>query len=492
MFSIPPTQTGMLSDISEAEESSLDEVSISRGTPPASVQMPALSVEGPKQDLSFASFGSSYPSSTPYRDAVTSPEAARSYCIRGGEEAIAEAVDDSSEYAPESQLQVVVMASDPVLPVTPSRSSHVEEQVQTPDNAVHTESQSDVVLTAELLSSLEAQAVSTTSQTPCAESLEGHKAIQASDTEQALCLQVSSSIPFPQAGSEKVSAPSPIVVESVEAGSPSTQRGYVPTPSESTSVPANVSAPSREEDKNPSSASAPVVPPTPYKRLRIGAPHTADRPNWALAPDEPAEPKPVRSRQSGGRGRGRGRRGRVTGSNAIPLGSRNRTQDGAAPEEHSSHAPQALASAAYVREKSEATQPSLVQQRSARALQDGPAQWLERIDSWLEESAQAPSSAIQHDTTSPCPTTSPAESLLPAASLTPKGSQGICSETSTGGLNPDASASSSQFTQTPFTFGAAPQTSPYASPEVERLRDMLRNSGVQDAANSSSGMFLVF
>ncbi len=466
----------------------MDEVSVSRETPPASVQMPALSVEDPKRDLSFASFGSSYPSSTPYRDAATSPEAARSYCIRGGAQAIVEAVDNSSEYAPGSQLQVVATASDPVLPATPSRSSLVEEPLQTSDNAAHTESQSDV-LTAEPLSSLEAQTVSTTSQTPCAESLEGHHAIQASDTEQAICSPVSTLVPFPQARSEELSAPSPTVV----AESSSSRRDCAPTPFGATSVPANVSAPSREEGKNPSSASVTVVPPAPYKRLRIGAPHTADRPNWALAPDEPAESKPMRTRQSRGRGRGRGR-GRVTGSNAIPLGLRTRKESGAAPEEHSSHAPQALASAACVREKSEATQPSIVQQRPARALQDGPAQWLERIDSWLEESAQAPSSAIQHDTTSPCPTTSPAGSLLPAASLTPNGHQGICSETSTGGLNPDASISSSQFTQNPstFQFGTAPQASPYASPEVERLRDMLRNSGVQDAASSSSGMFFVF
>ena len=252
-----------------------------------------------------------------------------------------------------------------------------------------------------------------------------------------------------------------------------------PSPSPATTV---ASLP-RDEEKNASSCQAAVVP-TVFPR-RTGAPHTADRPNWALAPDEPPKPRPTRGRQSRGRGRSWAR-----GSNAIPLGPRGRRESGASrpgpsytreeeliyetgPHNIPEGSPAYVSSAGYGMDQS-GPQPATVHvgYGSGRVqAQDGPAQWLEHIDTWLADSPQAPSPASRRFSTA---------SLT--ASLTPGGHRRMYSETST------RQPTSGHFSQTPSPMSAsraAPRASPYTDMDVERLRRMLRNSGLQENTGRS-------
>ncbi|RPD66998.1 hypothetical protein L226DRAFT_556770 [Lentinus tigrinus ALCF2SS1-7] len=508
-FNVQPSRTGILSDISEAEESSVCDVYGSREGSPNPDQLPVPSPDGPKRELSFASFGSSYPSSSPFSVTKASSEVASPQWACGGLQPTADAVLQSPSSTPMSRPPAVGVPSTP-------RNSLLDTRVQTPDPAL---TNSDAVANVVPLSST-LQAVAAAGETLRNDNLEGRSPVRAPDTDNTVgTLAQTPILPSPpstsilesvRAGTESCgSIPSPgptaagptVAVASPEDGGknlggavrtvvdpPATHRWTGPphtadrpnwalAPEEqspSTNLATATVSPSGE-GKDSSSVSAPVIPPA--LRKRTGPPHTADRPNWALAPDQPAKPKSSRGRPSRGSGRSWAR-----GSNAIPLGSRNRghswasgSQVSGANEElvsETSHcisvvAPEVVSSVADDTTNHPNTRD---REKSAGRIQDGPAQWLEHIDTWLAESAQA------------SPASQP--NVVNRFSLTPDDHRRNYSEASVSGCNPEAPAWQPASTSPISTTREARLASPYTNTDVERLRRMLRNSGIQ---SSSSG-----
>ena len=302
-------------------------------------------------------------------------------------------------------------------------------------------------------------------------------------------------------------------------------------------------------------------------KKRGGAPHTAERPNWALAPDEPPALTGNTSRQSRQRRRGKGRadgeatskpnsreHSRVRGSNASrPSQTKSLKPRVVTPppstktpvEEKNPVAPHILLTPVHAEVKTSSERPGPVsdpatmevrilvdppagskgperskqlelavedvqpvqeaskkrRSKSSKGPNEGPEQWLERVNSWigqtqsvaLQESSQITSGSMSVCTEPSAPSSAPGPSdreTVPTSS----DYVGPSVEKPSHRLNKNAPAWEPR-TRTPTRASSEAVTSPTRSAapspalgafaygvdaDIENLRVMLRNCGIRD------------
>ncbi|KAI1796219.1 hypothetical protein LXA43DRAFT_658194 [Ganoderma leucocontextum] len=283
------------------------------------------------------------------------------------------------------------------------------------------------------------------------------------------------------------------------------------------------------------SVSLQVVPPasSACTPMRASTPHTTERPNWALAPDvrSPGLPnlvmaskahtaehpnwalakdgqKATAGRQSRSRSRGRGRSGTRPPSITRGAQAEQRTRRGGqgSDADRTEPAPKTIPTSAVVSPKQPPecgdALPAVPSQTAD--LEDGPQQWLNRVNSWVEQTSRGAKTCPgtpDRDSDAKCAITTPSSPKEPS-------SQPQChSRTTTSGLNPHAPAwtpTPRARCQTPSDSDSAPpatqgQSSPSTSSvrgpftfgvdaDIDRLRDMLRNCGIQDREIDTSSI----
>lgn len=133
-------------------------------------------------------------------------------------------------------------------------------------------------------------------------------------------------------------------------------------------IPAVLPPPAPAQEPEPITTVRPSPSPSLFDlalQKRTGAPHTAERPNWAMAPEEP----PTTPRQSKVSARGKGRSQKPASVQPVPLAP-SIAQDKA--EEH----PVATTLLSAV-------QP--VPKEPEQGPEQGPEQWLERVNVWIKQ-----------------------------------------------------------------------------------------------------------
>ncbi|KAM5535526.1 hypothetical protein V8D89_010863 [Ganoderma adspersum] len=481
-----PTQ-GMLSDITEADESGAQNLS----TQESKHSLNLLRV----RTLSFSSFGSSYPSSCFGSPALNSPplNGVTTTC----------AVTLSSE----ASISVSPPADVRLAQSTPQLKSHEiansGERLSTAES-----SPSDFVpfVVEPLLSSNSAH------QLGRDESLDEHKdtlEAEAAPIPTATTSVVPSASTYADATNLALQHPemaSDILRRPLSSASASGCPSKFPTPAVSCSVSLQVVPP----------ASASCTP------IRAGTPHTAERPNWALAPDVPApgppalaatpkehkaehpnwalakhEPESPADRRSRSRSRGRGRGG--TGPSSVARGVEQWTRRGSRSSDanRANQVPRIGPTSTVIspKQKSECGDALQTVPSQATNLEDEPQQWLNRVNSWVEQTSRGTTTCpitLDRDSDTKCVSTLSSSPKEPAT-------QPQRHSRTTSGLNPHApvwtpaprarcqtpsdsdsappvaqseSSPSTSSARGPFTFGV--------DADIDRLRDMLRNCGIQD------------
>ena len=272
------------------------------------------------------------------------------------------------------------------------------------------------------------------------------------------------------------------------------------------------------------SISLQVVPPASASctPIRASTPHTAERPNWALAPDAPApgpptsivtpkahtpdhpnwalakdEPKSLPDRRSRSRSRGRGRGG--TRPSSVIRDSEqwtrrgSRSSNASRPEQLPRTAP--TSTVVSPQQKSECGDTLPVVPNQPANLEDGPQQWLNRVNSWVEQTSRGGRTrpgTPDRDSNAKCASTSsssPKEppirpqrhsrttsGLNPHAPVWTPAPRARCETPSDSDSAPPVAQSESSpstgSVRGPFSFGV--------DADIDRLRDMLRNCGIQD------------
>ncbi|PIL37305.1 hypothetical protein GSI_00998 [Ganoderma sinense ZZ0214-1] len=488
-----PTQS-MLSDITEADESGPQDLSMRE----SKLSSNLLRV----RTLSFSSFGSSYPSSCFGSPSPNNPPNGMTTTC-------------SITLCPEAPISVSSPADDGLTQSTAQLASHeVADPGQRPSTTASSTSDFVPFIVEPLLSSSSIDQLGEEEVLDNDEHKDAHEA-RPEPMPTSMTGVIPSASTYADATNLALQHPelaSDILRRPLSSASPS----KFPTPSVSCSVSLQVVPP----------ASASCTP------IRAGTPHTAERPNWALAPDVVApgrpgsaatpkehtsenpnwafaknEAKSPASRRSRSRSRAQGRGG--TRPPSTTRGAEQWTcRVSLIPDtDQAEPATQTVPTSAIVSPKQKVEcYNALPVPSEAANLEDGPQQWLNRVNTWVEQTSRGPKTCPgtpDPDADAKCASTSPSTPKEP--SIQPQRHS-----RTTSGLNPHApvwtpaprarcqTPSDSDSAPPPTQSESSPSTSSVRGPftfgvdaDIDRLRDMLRNCGIQDkeatVASFSSG-----
>ncbi|KAI9056522.1 hypothetical protein FKP32DRAFT_1599257 [Trametes sanguinea] len=364
----PSLHTGLLSDITEADEPGTREASLGRSTEDLTTSGVAPAPD--KGAISFSSFGSSYACTQSAETSMVLESESGSSLSTHLEEAVRDITADSFALSMSDghgntgsvQLHPTLLGSLPSSPAQTLRDSAVADET--------------AVLTAAILAA----------QVPCSRGPASAPGTLSEDRNDATVVQAVD-IPAPLTYADAMN----LALQYPEMSSKILKEPLASTCSSACPTPARAVSPVRES--TPASMGEATIPSSdsPSKstskdgRKQQGPAHTADRPNWALAPAEPRD-----ARQSRSRGRGRGRSTGPAGARSGRGGQRSNwaphpssTSPATPPNRMNQPLPARPQSYPHVG-------PVVKEAVSARDLRkEASENWRDRVSSWREQASES-------------------------------------------------------------------------------------------------------
>ncbi|KAL7282529.1 hypothetical protein ACG7TL_004000 [Trametes sanguinea] len=365
--------TGLLSDITEADEPGTREASLGRSTEDLTTSGIAQATD--KGAISFSSFGSSYASTQSAETSMVLESESGSSLSTHLEEAVRDITADSmalplldeNEDHGSVQLHPTLLGSVPASPTQTLRHAAVAEDTPSIDTAAIIAASAPYARCA----------ASSEAADPLPEERTATYVAQAVDIPAPLTYAdaMNLALQYPEMSSKILKEP---LASTCSSACPTPARAVSPVREPAPTATGGATTPSSDSTREDASKDG---------RKQQGPAHTADRPNWALAP---AEPKDARQSRPRGRGRGRG-----TGS-ASTRGSRGGQRGSWA--SHPSNTPPATPPnrmrqplPAKPQSHPEPYEGSIIKEAvSARDLRKETAEnWRDRVSSWREHASES-------------------------------------------------------------------------------------------------------